>query len=185
MNIFAINENPIVAAQEQCDKHVVKMIVESAQMLSTAHRILDGTKTKKLSKSGKRMVDYWSHPNKNIENTLYKAVHPSHPSTLWTMESLSNYAWHYDHWYALCIEYQYRYEKVHSTETLLMELLSVPPKNIPHVPMTPFKLAMKSNPECMFIDDPIKSYRLFYKTKQKRFNMKWTKREIPQWFMEN
>ena len=35
MNIFAINENPIVAAQEQCDKHVVKMIVESAQMLST------------------------------------------------------------------------------------------------------------------------------------------------------
>ena len=88
MNIFAINENPIVAAQEQCDKHVVKMIVESAQMLSTAHRILDGAKTKKLSKSGKRMVDYWVHPNKNIENTLYKAVHPSHPSTLWTMESL-------------------------------------------------------------------------------------------------
>ena len=77
MNIFVLDKNPIRAAQLQCDKHVVKMIVESAQMLSTAHRILDGTKTKRPSKSGKRMVDYWVHPDNNLENTLYKAVHPS------------------------------------------------------------------------------------------------------------
>lgn len=136
MNIFVLDKNPIRAAQLQCDKHVVKMIVESAQMLSTAHRILDGTKTKRPSKSGKRMVDYWVHPNNNLENTLYKAVHPSHPSTLWTMESIQNYIWHYDHWYALCVEYQYRYKKVHSTETLLEYVLSIPPKNIPHTDMT-------------------------------------------------
>jgi len=49
--------------------------------------------------------------------------------------------------------------------------------------MTPFKLAMKSNPECMFPSDPIKSYRLFYQTKQHRFKMTWSKRTIPAWFV--
>ena len=53
MNIFILDTDPIVAAQLQCDKHVVKMIVESAQMLSTAHRMLDGEETKRPSKSGK------------------------------------------------------------------------------------------------------------------------------------
>ena len=56
MNIFILDTDPIVAAQWQCDKHVVKMIVESAQMLSTAHRILDGEQTRRPSKSGKTMV---------------------------------------------------------------------------------------------------------------------------------
>ena len=181
MNIFILDTNPIRAAQLQCDKHIVKMIVESAQMLSTAHRILDGTKTKRPSVSGKTMVNYWEHPNKNIEKTLYKAVHPGHPSTLWTMESLANYAWHYEHWYALCVEYTYRYRKVHSTEKLLEEILGIPPKNIPHVPMTPFKLAMKSNPECM-LECPVKSYQAFYQTKQDRFKMVWTGRSVPEWF---
>ena len=59
MNLFILNNDPVIAAQEQCDKHVVKMIVESAQMLSTVHRMLDGVKEKRLSKSGKRMVDYY------------------------------------------------------------------------------------------------------------------------------
>ena len=59
MNVFVLDDDPVVAAQLQCDKHVVKMIVESAQMLSTIHRMLDGTKEKRPSKSGKRMVDYY------------------------------------------------------------------------------------------------------------------------------
>ena len=56
MNIFVLDMNPVTAAQMQCDKHVVKMIVESAQMLSTAHRMIDGYLEKRPSKSGKRMV---------------------------------------------------------------------------------------------------------------------------------
>ena len=111
MNIFILDKNPIIAAQMQCDKHVVKMIVESAQMLSTAHRMLDGYVEKRPSKSGKRIISYWVHPNKNYEATLYKAVHHSHPCTIWTMESASNYNWHYTHWTSLCKEYQYRYNK--------------------------------------------------------------------------
>ena len=42
MNIFVLDKDPHIAAQMHCDRHVPKMIVESAQMLSTAHRLLDG-----------------------------------------------------------------------------------------------------------------------------------------------
>ena len=59
MNLFILNRNPIIAAQDQCDKHVVKMIVESAQMLSTVHRMLDGIETKRPSKSGKTLAKYF------------------------------------------------------------------------------------------------------------------------------
>ena len=84
MNIFVLDKNPIVAAQLQCDKHVVKMIVESAQMLSTAHRMLDGQEYKAPSKSGKRMVKKWKL--KNHDDVIYSAVHMGHPCTVWTME---------------------------------------------------------------------------------------------------
>lgn len=181
MNIFVLDNDPVIAAQLQCDKHVVKMIVESAQMLSTAHRMLDGFVEKRPSKSGKRIIDYWVHPNDNLESVLYKAVHHKHPSTVWTMESNNNYNWHYVHFCALCDEYEYRYGKKHSTDLLLRELLATPPHKIPIGYKTKQPLAMKSNPECMF-PDVVKSYRAFYQTKQKRFNMVWTNREIPEWF---
>jgi len=181
MNLFVLDLDPIKAAQLQCDKHVVKMIVESAQMLSTAHRMLDGVKEKRLSKSGKRMVDYYVHPNNNLEAVLYKAVHFAHPCTVWTMETNNNYNWHYVHFCALCDEYKHRYGKEHSTDTLLREVLSTPPRNIEVGYKTKQPLAMKSNPECMG-PDVVESYRAYYQTKQKRFKMAWTKREIPDWF---
>lgn len=179
MNIFILNESPVISAQEQCDKHVVKMIVESAQMLSTAHRMLDGEVYRRPSKSGKTMIKYYDHPT--LDNVLYKAVHHGHPCTVWTMESICNYIWHYRHFVALCDEYMYRYGKRHLTDTLLRDTLQTPPANIPKVERTPFKLAMGSNPECM-MDDPVESYRAFYQTKQDRFTMVWTNRPVPQWF---
>jgi hypothetical protein len=181
MNIFILDKDPEVAAQLQCDKHVVKMIVESAQMLSTAHRMLDGYVEKRPSKSGKRMINYWVHPKPYKEERLYKAVHHGHPSTVWTMESESNYIWHFDHFVALLDEYTYRYNKMHSTEKL-KELLCQPPKNISRDGLTPFKLAMADYPECIALGDPVEAYRAFYQTKQDRFKMVWTKREIPEWF---
>ena len=75
MNIFVLDHNPKIAAQSQCDKHVVKMIVESAQMLSTAHRMLDGVETKRPSVSGKTMIKYYELQNPHMEEVLYKAVH--------------------------------------------------------------------------------------------------------------
>lgn len=182
MNIFVLDRDPVVAAQQQCDKHVVKMIVESGQMLSTAHRLLDGNPVIELSKNGRRMT-VWKLEDSYMENALYKSVHPKHPSTLWTCESIANYHWHYTHFIALATEFEYRYGKVHSTRTKLEEPLSRLPKNIPQVnELTPFRLAMGSNPECM-TSDPVESYRKFYMTKQKRFKMEWSKREIPSWFL--
>ena len=179
MNIFILDNDPVIAAQEQCDKHVVKMIVESAQMLSTVHRMLDGTMERRPSKSG-AMIQYWKLSDSR-EDILYKACHFNHPSTVWTRESWLNYEWHYKHFIALCDEYTYRYGKIHSTDTKLRVALKDMPNNIPMKDMTQFKLAMSSNPECIF-EDAVKSYRAFYHTKQAKFNMAWTKRPQPKWF---
>lgn len=181
MNIFVLDEKPKTAAIYHCDAHVNKMIVESAQMLSTAHRVLDGREERRPSKSGKRMVQYWVHPTH--EDVLYKAVHMKHPCTLWTMESLANYQWHYRLFNYLTLEYRWRYKKSnHKSFELLGGILLNPPSNIPDVGLTPFRLAMGSNPECMNPDNPVESYRRFYETKQERFNMRWTNRDVPSWF---
>jgi hypothetical protein len=182
MNLFVLSECSSEAAQMQCNAHVTKMVLESAQMLSTAHRILDGNLEKRPSKSGKSLINYWVHPNSEMEEVLYKAVHHHHPCTKWTMESSTNYQWHYEHFIALSKEFEYRYEKVHLSYKLLKDVLCNLPKNIGIGRMTPWRLAMQSNPECMFPDDPVKSYRLFYQTKQDRFKMEWKNRTIPEWF---
>ena len=101
------------------------------------------------------------------------------------MESSDNYYWHYEHFIALCDEYTYRYGKLHKSDRELREILSHLPDNIPRGDQTAFKLAMKSNPECIALIDPVKAYRAFYQTKQERFKMAWTKRPIPEWFNAN
>ena len=182
MNLFVLDKHPVVSAQLQCDKHVVKMIVESAQMLSTVHRMLDGIATTGPSNSGKRISKKWIHPDAVMEQILYKAVHIYHPCTVWTMKSNNNYTWHWIHFTALCDEYTYRYGKVHSTDKLLRDVLKQLPRNIPVGYLTNQPLAMKSNPECMNPNDVVGSYRSFYQTKQERFKMSWTNRPIPDWF---
>jgi hypothetical protein len=181
LNLFILDTDPVKAAQLQCDKHASKMVVESGQMLSTVHRILDGSLEKRSSKSGKTNVKYWKLPDSR-ESVLYKAVHMAHPCTVWTMKTKSNYMWHYEHFVALANEFTYRYNKQHKTYTDLADILKSPPKNIPNGPLTLWPLAMKSNPECMFPEDPVKSYRMFYQTKQDRFKMVWKNRPVPEWF---
>ena len=189
MNLFVLDKDPVIAAQLQCDKHVVKMIVESAQMLCTTHRMLDGNmKIEERYVEGSlparyRKIKRWTHTDKELDSLLYKAVHMNHPCTKWTMLSACNYEWHYRHFIALCDEYQYRYNRQHSTDALLRSKLKQHPRNIPKQGLTLFPLAMKSNPECMFPDDPVKSYKLYYQTKQSRFKMTWKDRAIPEWFV--
>ena len=108
MNIFYLDRHPIKAAQMMCDKHVVKMILESAQILSTAHRVLDGD-------------DYADRYG------LYKIAHKNHPSTIWARSGGLNYLWLYDHMRGLMQEYTYRYGKIHATERLNMGLSSRSP----------------------------------------------------------
>lgn len=181
MNIFILDQDPVIAAQSQVNRHVVKMIVESAQMLSTTHRVLDGTLDMRPSKSGKRMVKYYSMADSLLELTLYKAVHHGHPCTKWTMESEDNYNWHWKHFSALCDEYTYRYDKTHSTDTKLRTVLKTPPRRIERLGLTPFALAMKQQSQCI-TDCPVESYRSYYHTKLDYMPMVWTKRLVPDWF---
>ena len=104
MNVFYVDKHPVRAAEQMCDKHIVKMILESAQLLSTCHRVLDGTEYYDKTKNG-RKIKRWRHPNPNIEPLLYKAGWVKHPSTIWLFESAYNYIWLYKHMIALNDEY--------------------------------------------------------------------------------
>lgn len=178
MNIFVLDENPVAAARMHCDKHVPKMVVESAQMLSTAHRILDGEEYIAPSKSGKRMVKHYRLPKH--DDLIYKACHARHPCTVWTMESYSNYVWHYGLWRDLAAEFEYRFKKIHASWEKLKDVLKDPPKNIPVVGSTPFAMAMPNR--CKITSDPVKCYRYYYIAE--KFQLaKWEKgREAPDWY---
>ena len=160
MNIFCLDSNPISAAKFQCDKHVVKMTLESAQLLCSAHLILDG--------------------NEASEN-FYRLTHKNHPCTIWTRENSSNYKWLYEHFTGLCDEYRFRYGKTHLTDKKLRNDLSIPPANIMSAELTPFALAI---PDQFKVVCPVESYRKYYRSKTSQFQMKWTKREVPGWFQE-
>jgi hypothetical protein len=113
-----------------------------------------------------------------IENVeLYKLTHKNHPCAIWVRSSKANYEWLYDLFCELCEEYTYRYGKVHMSDTKLKEVLAFVPKNIPDVPMTDFALAMPD--ECK-TEDPVESYRNYYKT-HKSHLLAWTKRSVPDW----
>lgn len=177
MNIFVLDENPAAAARMHCDKHIPKMIVESAQMMSTAHRILDGEEYLAPSKSGKRMVKHYRLDHD--DDLIYKAVHAKHPCTLWTMESYNNYLWHYGFWHALADEFKFRFGKIHASWDKLKDVLYNPPKNISMTATTPFALAM---PDQYKTYCPVQSYRNYYLGEKTRF-AQWNRgRQAPGWW---
>lgn len=135
MNIFYLDKDPDRAARSMINKHVSKMIVESGQLLSTAHRVLDGVEGIKLSKNNRRLK-YWSHPDPDLDATLYKSCFMNHPSGVWTRASRDNYMWLYNHLIGLGAEFKRRYKKDHLTITKLTQVLSMPPKNIPNIGFT-------------------------------------------------
>jgi hypothetical protein len=175
MNIFFVDPNPVRAAESLVDKHVVKMILESAQLLSTAHRVLDGTEITGKSKTG-RNVKRWIL-NDDRENTIYTATHVNHPSAIWTRTSVENYWWLTEHFAGLLDEYTYRYDKVHACYKLLMPLQS-PPHNLKEFDMTPMPSAMAE--EYRISEDPLTNYRNYYKVGKSSMH-KWTKRGPPEW----
>ena len=185
MNIFILDEQPQKAAEYHCNKHVVKMILEAGQMLCAAHWMSWLEHFNKNRTDFRLMRDVKQFLKDNVPKEKQPAwgiTHVNHPCTVWSRENCSNYDWHYKHFIALCNEYTYRYGKIHASETKLATVLRNAPKKIEHTTgKSPFRLAMGSNPECMF-EDAVKSYRAFYQTKQARFAMKWTKRKQPEWF---
>jgi hypothetical protein len=176
MNIFVLSRDPHVAAREMCDKHVVKMIIESAQMLSTCHRMLDGVPEKRSSVSGKRQITYYKLDDWR-ESHLYKAVHYKHPCNIWLRENISNYFWLYNHFLGLLSEYRFRYNKQHACERLINPLAATP-NNIPNGKLTEFAQAM---PEECKSADVVASYRNYY-NKYKQTFATWKGRDTPPWF---
>jgi len=179
VNIFFIDPNPTQAAEWMVDKHVVKMILESAQLLSTAHRILDGVEYQGQSQSG-RKARRWKLLDQR-ENVLYSATHINHPSAVWCRASVENYNWLVDHFYALMGEYTYRYGKQHKCYGELSYLLQSPPKNLQAWDWTPMPSAMAE--EYIISDDPLINYRNYYTLGKTKMH-KWTKRQPPEWIIQ-
>ena len=180
MNIFILDKDPVNTAQAHCDKHVGKMLVEGCQMLSTAHRVLDGKHSVVISKGRKKQV--WTL-GPDLEDKLYKTSHFGHPCTKWVMQSSGNYDWLYNLCRALADEFVFRRGKQHKSAKLL-DILSTLPNNIKHNLRMPFALAIKNDPECICESDAYLSYRRYYIKKQYRMKMKWSKREKPSWWID-
>jgi hypothetical protein len=177
MNIFYLNPDPKVCAEMHLDKHVVKMIIEYAQLMSTTHRVLDGDKYIDKT-SNNRNIQRWRMKNEIIEYGLMKASHVNHPSNIWVRASKQNYMWLYQMWTHLLTEYTYRYSKNHACEKYAKHLC-VPPENIADIPFTEPTPAM---PDAYKVPgDSISSYRMYYIQDKARF-ANWKKRSVPQWF---
>ena len=141
MNIFYLHEDPSVAASYMYDKHVVKMILESAQMLCTAHHML-----------GDRDVDG------DFVNVPYKKAHINHPSTKWVRENSLHYDWLYEHMMALGNEYKRRYGRTHMSVTKCGHLCAAP-IDIPH---EPFVQPPQCMPDQYKTDDSVDAYWNYY-----------------------
>lgn len=179
MNIFYISDDPIQAAKWQVDKHVIKMPLETAQMLCTAHRIIDGSEYTELSKNNRR-IKRWRLPNKFHDTIFYKATHVNHPSCAWIRQSDEHYRWAYEHFIALSNEYAQRYGKAHKSWEVLADYLHGKPANIQSNGFCPPPTAINEQyADCLVKNDTIQSYRNYYNTAKKDLHQ-W-KQNKPTW----
>ena len=160
------------------DSHASKMIIEYAQLMSTAHRVLDGKQVKRLSKKNRLLTTY-DHPDPQLDHTLYKSCHVNHPSGIWVRQSKKNYRWLYEMWTELNTEFMYRYDKnvPHESYRKLKWALFSPPENMPEGVFTEPLQAM---PDDVKNESSITAYRDYY-IKYKQHLASWKKRGMPDW----
>lgn len=173
MNIFFLHLLPEICAQMHLDKHVIKMILETAQLLSSAHHMTKSEGTTYVPK--------------------YKLTHQKHPSSIWTRHSVANYTWLAQLGLELCKEYTYRYGKVHKSQVEI-ELLSI---NVPKLPLLPFTPPIQAMPDMYksvdwsldvrSVDDTIEAYRAYYffeKHNILSWKGKCNGRQVPEWIID-
>ena len=132
MNIFVLDRDPEIAAKYHCNKHVVKMILESSQMLCNT-----------LHHTGQKAP--------------YRSVHMNHPCSVWTRESLSNWHWLKNLVLHLNREFKYRFTgKDHQSYVVAMNL------DIPDIEDKGITIRPQCVNEEYKRDDPITAYRLYY-----------------------
>ena len=152
MNIFVVDNNPRRAARMLCDKHVVKMCVETAQLLCTAY------------------------PKGQAP---YRQTHMQHPCAVWCRASRQNYAWLIQHGKALCKEYTYRYHKTHKSEAVI-EWCERQQRQLQFARQTRTAFA-QAMPEHCRRANAVDAYRVYYMT-QKRHIATWKYRPQPTWW---
>jgi len=155
MNIFFLDNDPQKIAEYHCDKHVVKMILETAQLLCGVHH----------------MTHQVTH------QVPYKLSHKNHPCSIWARESFTNYLILCEVGLELCKEYTYRYGKRHKSQDVIERCII----NKPNISDIGFTQPAKAMPDEYRVDDVVESYRNYYKGAKANF-AKWTKRNIPEWF---
>jgi len=152
MNIFYLDRDPSTCAKMHCDKHVVKMILETAQLLCTTHWLTGS-------------------------EAHYRATHKNHPSTVWVRQSIYNYRWLCKLGVELCYEYTARYGKTHKSQAVIEWCVDNEPSIPNNVPFTDPPLAM---PEACKLPDAVDAYRNYYII-EKAYMATW-KRNKPDWF---
>ena len=161
MNIFVLDLDPVIAAKSQNDKHCVKMVLETAQLLSSTIHILN--------------------PNSSIKDKIYKPTHKNHPATIWTRESLGNFNWLIKHGLALSDTYQARYNKIHKSREIILRCQAHTP-NFTKIEKTPH---VYCGPECYRTQDIVQSYRNYYIGDKAKFSTWKLPHEPPSWFILN
>lgn len=195
MNIFVLDQHPRIAAEMHCDKHVVKMILEYAQLLSAAHRLIDGkstvfsyadgakVKTKRFWLLGDErvgVVQTPGGPRAQVLNPIcYAATHVNHPCAIWARANDENYRWLQQLLSHLMDEYTLRYNRAHATQKHAAFLMNTPVRIKPGE-LSQFPQAMPV--EYQVPNDAIAAYQAFYVGSKSRF-AKWTKRPAPDWFI--
>jgi hypothetical protein len=164
MNIFFLHRIARLAAKYHCNKHVVKMILETAQLLSSAHHQLDPERGTQLAKA----------------KTIYKPSHANHPCAIWTRETSENYKWLCQLGQELCKEYTARYGKVHKTDPMIKWFSRNLPSSIPKGKYSDPPQVM---PEEHKQKDTVTAYRTYYVTDKARF-AKWPDGKTPKWYTD-
>jgi hypothetical protein len=183
MNIFYLDRDPRLAAEYHCDKHVVKMILESAQLLSSAHRLLDGQLVESKKMVAGSLPIRWRNTKKWVlndsrETLLYSAGWQNHPSAIWVRNNIDHYRYLFDLFQFLIDEYRYRYKKEHKCSELLSPLFETP-FNIDYE--SPWVDPPQAMPEDCKEKDTVSAYRNYY-IRYKYSFAKWTHRQVPSWF---
>ena len=173
MNVFYIDSDPYLAARWHGDKHVVKMVIETAQLLCTAHHVLS-------NEYGERGNPFCI---KAIEKGLYKPTHVNHPCAKWVRECSANYDWAWRLFDGLCCEFRTRRAKQHATERLVKPLFDQPDGILCATEHTPPPLTM---PDEFKTSDPVESYRQYYRHKAREGSVSYDwGRPAPAWLKPN
>ena len=192
MNIFVLHWKPRKAARWHVDKHVVKMILETCQLLYTAHWVLFYPHLKEqksaigLSRAQKQLAvpDYMQSAPlcQTTQEPTYRPCHVHHPCAKWTRATSGNYGWLIELGKELAREFRFRFHKVHSCEAHIDWLAAHRPPSIQQYPKRPFVMAMGE--EFKISKNAIVSYRNYYR-KAKADLIRYTGRQVPHWVNAN